>query len=191
METSFPSEHPPCRPPTTPSVSLPNLELFRPPEKSEVRMGAGPHGGSCSAAQSTFSFPGYKFLKFMPPPLLSSSWGAAERKQARTKMQEQCRRLGSALPRTPTVQAGPLSARGRAPRSGQGLPSECRLSSLQTSRQRLRLPSWGPPVPRKRITNFCREPGSGAGPGVCVGRASGSLLRPASGTPCWSPRTES
>lgn len=76
METSFPSEHPPGRPPTTPSVSLPNLEPFRSPEKSEVRMGAGTHDGSCSATRSAFSFPGYKFLKFMPPPLLSSNWGA-------------------------------------------------------------------------------------------------------------------
>ena len=39
-------------------------------------MGAGTHDGSCSATRSAFSFPGYKFLKFMPPPLLSSNWGA-------------------------------------------------------------------------------------------------------------------
>lgn len=76
MEPSFPSEHPPRRPPTTPSVSISNLKPLRPPEKSEVRMGAGPRDGSCSAAQSTFFSPGYKFLKFVPPPLLSSSWGA-------------------------------------------------------------------------------------------------------------------
>lgn len=123
----------------------------------------------------------------------SGFWPLEERRGSKQGQRRRSSAVGlrSALSCTPTVQAGPLPASGRAPRNGKGLSCECRLSSLQTSHQRLGLTLRGPPGPRKHVTNFCHELGSGAGAGVCVGRALGSLLHPALGTPCWSPRTES
>lgn len=69
MKPAFLSEHPPRRPPTTPSVSLLNLEPLRPPEKSEVRMGAGRRDGLFSYTIHFF-FPWLQALEVHAPSLV-------------------------------------------------------------------------------------------------------------------------
>ena len=89
---------------------------------------------------------------------------------------------GLLCPAPPPSRRDPCRLVGRAPRNEQGLPSECRSSSPQTSHQQLRLPLWGPPGPRQSVTNFCCEPVRGRARHVC-GESFRVLASPRLGDP--------